>query len=471
MNTIESGMDRQHELPLDPHNHGQNVPKSADMPEREVKSHAFSRLPQVGVPDAAAREWALADIEGLRQIAEPKDRVLPLSLMAFNLSDNRQYRSTLREEAPDVEAQVREIGIRSIQQHTGLLHDHRTRVDNEERAKDALARPTSEPVSMEKEEHVPPGNVGAKTGGMTPAQTSASRSGEEHSADEPFVQERADAASREALRKRYLIEGNKYYFRHGASGLAFEDMGKRLATEHDDPDVAKSMVDLAAVRGWTSIKVKGTDEFKQQVWLAASLRGLDVQGYRPSKLDLARRDEMSERIATRPANEIESTRPREKTIGDGESTRHEDSLVRDPASAREKQAPPLTKQQRLAVDTLKEILRSRGDSEVAVQMAADMAGERFRGKRVYVGKVIEHGHARYEHDPDNAMNYFVKLQTFAGERTVWGKELSAAMEARGAKKSDEIAITYEGMKPVTVHEKERDANGKPTGRLNVIFGT
>ena len=63
--------------------------------------------------------------------------------MAFNMSDNRPYRATLQELAPDIAAAVRDVGVHEVEQGTGLLHDHRTRSDREQREKDALAHLSS----------------------------------------------------------------------------------------------------------------------------------------------------------------------------------------------------------------------------------------------------------------------------------------------------------------------------------------
>jgi hypothetical protein len=137
-------MDRQPELALgaDP-NPTQSAPASHETQGEAIKPHAFSRLPSVGIPDRAAREWAVADIEGLKQIATPADRKLPLAIMAFNMSDNRPYRAALQELAPDIAAEVRDVGVHEVEQGTGLLHDHRTRSDREQREKDELTRLSS----------------------------------------------------------------------------------------------------------------------------------------------------------------------------------------------------------------------------------------------------------------------------------------------------------------------------------------
>ncbi len=257
----------------------------------------------------------------------------------------------------------------------------------------------------------------------------------------------------DALRKRYLLAENKFYFRDDTNKVAFEDKGKRLATEHDDPDIAKSMVELASAKSWTAIKLKGTDEFKREAWLHASIRGMQVQGYKPKDVDLARlADHQAElgRRADKSLNSIERSEPREK-----------DAVI-------DEQQRTLSAQQRTAIDHLKAILRERGDSEKAVDMAASMAAERFQTNRVYVGKMVEYGRAPYEHDPRNEESYYLKLQTASGVRTVWGVDLQRATEASNANVDDYVAVAYQGRQQVTVKVTDRDAQGNVTGERDML---
>ena len=128
----------------------------------------------------------------------------------------------------------------------------------------------------------------------------------------------------------------------------------------------------------------------------------------------------------------------------------------------------LTEPQRQAVEALKAILRARGDSEKAVDMAADMAADRFQNNRVHVGKVLAHGQAPYENDPENASSYFVKLQTANGEKTVWGVDLRRALEAGKADVGDDVALAYQGRQQVTVKVKERDESGTVVGEADQV---
>lgn len=40
------------------------------------------------------------------------------------------------------------------------------------------------------------------------------------------------------------------------------------------------------------------------------------------------------------------------------------------------------------------------------------------------GRLIDHGAAPYNHNSKNKENYYVKLETNAGEKTVWGIDLN-----------------------------------------------
>ena len=70
------------------------------------------------------------------------------------------------------------------------------------------------------------------------------------------------------------------------NSIAFEFREKSLATSRSDDKTIKAMLDLATSKGWNSISLKGTEEFKQKAWLHASLKGIEVKGYKPTEKDL-----------------------------------------------------------------------------------------------------------------------------------------------------------------------------------------
>ena len=51
------------------------------------------------------------------------------------------------------------------------------------------------------------------------------------------------------------------------------------------------MVLRAQAKGWTSLHVKGSDTFKAEAWMQATMAGLEVQGYHPREIDRVRREE------------------------------------------------------------------------------------------------------------------------------------------------------------------------------------
>ncbi len=111
---------------------------------------------------------------------------------------------------------------------------------------------------------------------------------------------------------RFLRVKDEYYFPDRTP--AFSDRGNKLATRGNDAEVVKSLVEIAIARGWTTITVKGTDEFRRSAWMEAAQRGLSVVGYKPSELDFAE-------LASRPAgNTVENGTPKSKASVPGGPT-------------------------------------------------------------------------------------------------------------------------------------------------------
>lgn len=82
------------------------------------------------------------------------------------------------------------------------------------------------------------------------------------------------------------IDRTVYRHRGDPGRIAFTESMSRLATDTNSPSVARSMVDVAQLRKWDSIRVSGHEDFKRLVWLEASVRGVKTLGYEPSPGDL-----------------------------------------------------------------------------------------------------------------------------------------------------------------------------------------
>lgn len=89
--------------------------------------------------------------------------------------------------------------------------------------------------------------------------------------------------------KNFSLGDEAMQFRHAKTPdeVAFE-MRKNggLHTKKSDAETIKAMLDIVENKGWKSIKITGTKEFKSQAWLEASLKGIEVRGYKPTEQDL-----------------------------------------------------------------------------------------------------------------------------------------------------------------------------------------
>ncbi len=265
---------------------------------------------------------------------------------------------------------------------------------------------------------------------------------------EPLLNQPEAAA--ESLRHRFLQADNQFYFRGGrgeADSVAFADHGKRLTTEHEDPTVIHGMLLLAQAKAWTSLHVKGSDAFKAEAWIQATMVGIEVQGYHPREIDRVR---LSERKGESPA------RQREQRVEPGAPRDHS-------TSPGEKKLDSLTDSQNQAIATLQTILRERGDSASMIAAALEEATARLQGERLVVGRIVEHGKARYGHDEQAEQSYVVKIATAKGEKEVWGVDLARAMEQSGAKRGDAVALIQRAHERVTVPSPVKNEAGEVVG--------
>ena len=265
---------------------------------------------------------------------------------------------------------------------------------------------------------------------------------------EPLLNQLEAAA--ESLRHRFLQADNTFYFR-GSPGesdkVAFTDHGRRLTTEHEDPTVIHGMLLLAQAKGWTSLHVKGSDAFKAEAWIQATMAGIEVQGYQPREIDRVRREERKEET---PNKQLQY--------------RGETVASRDPSTSRGDTKPDsLTTSQQVAIATLHTILRERGDSASMIAAVVEEATARLQGERLVVGTILEHGKARYGHDEKAEHSSVVTVATAKGEKEVWGVDLARAMERSGAKTGDAVALIQRAHERVTVQSPVKNEAGEVVG--------
>ena len=80
--------------------------------------------------------------------------------------------------------------------------------------------------------------------------------------------------------------------------------------------------------------------------------------------------------------------------------------------------------------------------------------------RIIEGELVDHGAARYQHQDDKQMSYFVTLKTDAGERTLWGVGLADAMAESDLTPGDQVRLEDHGTRPVVVQEVAEDGTVK-----------
>ena len=117
-----------------------------------------------------------------------------------------------------------------------------------------------------------------------------------------------DYETASGLNQRYIRMEGKYLDLNNRTTVMFEDQGGKIKTAAADPQVIRDMLDTAQAKNWGSIKISGSREFKQAMWLEAELRGIPSTGYKPGREDLALRDQL---LAERQRNGIEEMQPQQ----------------------------------------------------------------------------------------------------------------------------------------------------------------
>lgn len=235
----------------------------------------------------------------------------------------------------------------------------------------------------------------------------------------------------DSLRARYLIEADKlggdvrFYTDAKSTTPAFKDSGAKLVTRETNSGIVSDMVATAVHRGWTEIKVTGEPEFKRQVWMEASLKGLEVTGFKPTERD---KQELEKLLDARDGRSIEPARDRSQTQG-GQDRQEGQNAARGDAS--EKSAAP-----------------QRPDFDKGVS-----------------GVLVETGSAPYKHDAKNEASAYVVVETSPGQKTeIWGVGLPDALKRGGAEIGDTVNVRRDGTEIVqkTVQTKdERTGETRP----------
>lgn len=265
----------------------------------------------------------------------------------------------------------------------------------------------------------------------------------------------------EQVHSQFRVAGAKFYFKDQPGKLAMKDKGERMVTASNDDRVAKAMVTMAEAKGWKTIKVSGHPDFQREVWMEANLRGIEARGYKPTEQDLKALEDKRERSMKNTVERDQTTRERKPEQQRQDAGRKTDSARHDRPVTAEKaegKTVPAERQDRPATAD-----KAAGKA-VPAQTAENPAKEPLRA---YTGRVLEHGPAPFNNDPKEKQNYFVKLATDKGDKTVWGVDLKRAMSEGKVKAGDNVKLEYQGTTPVTVEANKRDKAGKVIGKEEI----
>jgi len=224
----------------------------------------------------------------------------------------------------------------------------------------------------------------------------------------------ADAMPDE-VKKRFVAVGRTFYFHDGAK--AFTDLGKRLVTQSENTEVVRTLIAIAQARHWADVTVTGTERFRREAWASATAAGLKVRGYTPTEFEKER-------------------------------------WVRS-------MAPQGTARDRSARSSAPE---QEQDSPTAAARASERRATRPVDDLI-VGRLVDHGAAPYKHKANAERSYFVRVETSAGDRVVWGVDLERALRESltAPAAGDRVGVRSVGREPVTVTRRERDGEGQVVG--------
>jgi putative DNA primase/helicase len=185
----------------------------------------------------------------------------------------------------------------------------------------------------------------------------------------------------EEVQRKLTQVGKRFYFPDGEE--AFLDRGRRLTTHSENAVLVRFLIRIAQAREWRGVEVRGSRQFRQRAWRLGMQAGLEVEGYRPTRLERAKL-----------------------------AQQHSDLGRKSPEPAQAAEAA-----------TTRSRLGSAPQTRVAArpQLRAE--------EELVVGRLVAHGPENYQFRADGAMSYYVKLQTDRGVRVLWGKDLPRAVSA------------------------------------------
>jgi hypothetical protein len=342
--------------------------KSVDL-QRDVEARKFIEqgnyglmpVPTNALDKATARDLVRDDIAAFSKIENKTERQVAAIAIGHNAKEQVAYQSELQLQNPDIAKEAAaeySENLRNIESQENSI---------------ALTERTQEipPSGSQPSPGTPPGQADAK--------------------------QAANHDMPETVSSRYLRIKDKYYLPDKT--VAFEDHGNKLKLETENHTVIRDALAIAETRGWQSITVSGSQNFKHQVWREASLKGMEVAGYKPTNLEIA---ELNHAMTQRDAR---------KEVGDNQKPQGEKAQQQQDGVMR--------------------------------------------------GVLLAHGADHYQHDPKQGQSYYVTLDIDGKEVTRWGADFKRAFENSQSKPQidDTVILSNTGKQSVEIPTTALDDQG------------
>ena len=446
-------------------------PDPADVADRkgiERRNDEMLVIPRNTLDEGAAREAVRQDIAALHHIYTPAERHSSAVAMGHNAQSQATYKAELAKQDPYT-AEVVTQAFAQEQQNVAAKEERKAlelaAVAPVVASIDAANRTAQRQEGVNSIERAAPQQAVINTIERV-AQREAELDATKRQRSEPPLEDRFNVVTR-------FARGRDYHFRDVAGKVAFKERWLSMQTSVDAPAVVKAMLDRAQERGWEAIRIKGSEEFQRQAWIAATARGMKAVGYEPTQGDRAAVNEERARLHR---DEVKSLPPTIQTRSPARPDVRRDQIPERPVAASEPpiparaldsaspKKPPAQAADKPIAAPLRSFLTDRGVAAAEVDATVALASARIQSDRVLVGQVLSHGPDHYEFDKKNEQSYYVKLQTVAGEKVLWGVDLRRALADDKIKVGESVAIEHRGMQPVTVIVKDRDAAGSVIGQ-------
>ena len=445
-------------------------PDPADVAGRkgiERRNDEMAAVPRNSLDERTAREVVKQDIAALHLIDTPVERHSAAVAMGHNAQSQAAYKTELARQDPYT-AEV--VALAFAQEHKNVIAKEDRKalelaaIVPAVASIDAANRTAQRQEGVNSIERAAPQQAVVNTIERI-AQREAELDATKRQRSEPPLEDRFNVVTR-------FARGRDYHFRDVPGKVAFKERWLSMQTSVDAPAVVKAMLDRAHERGWEAIRVKGSEEFQRQAWIAATARGIKAVGYEPTQGDRAAVNEERARLNR---DDIKSLPQTMRTRSPARPDVRRDQILERPLAAAEPsipgraldsaspQKPTVQAADKPIAAPLRSFLAERGVPVAEVDATVAVASARIQSDRVHVGQVLSHGPDHYEFDKKNEQSYYVKLQTVAGEKVIWGVDLRRALDDDKIKVGESVAIEHRGVQPVTVVVRDRDATGNVIG--------